>query len=174
MSYCSTVCSVLLQHCMFFLTAALYVPSCRSVFPVLLQPVKSQGVKISGHLLAIHLPRSVIHAQSQCGKNLSRPSLTLFCLHATRHSSFGIKWKRNHQRKNQKKMNPIKKHHIKKHLKKRNCIKKHQGIIIYFYFVANKTNLQADLGDLWLESLASQNQCQQRPELTPLASAYCN
>ena len=70
-----SVCSVLLQHCMFFLTAALYVRSCRSVFPVLLQPVKSQGVKISGHLLAIHLPRSVIHDQSRCGKNISRPSL---------------------------------------------------------------------------------------------------
>ena len=37
---------------------------------------------------------------------------------------------------------------LKKAFEKRNHIKKHQGIIIYFYFVANKTNLQADLGDL--------------------------
>ena len=36
----------------------------------------------------------------------------------------------------------------KKAFEKRNRIKKHQEIIIYFYFVANKTNLQADLGDL--------------------------
>ena len=75
LSYCSTVCHVLLQHCMFCLTAALYVPSYSTVCSVLLQPVKSQVVKISGHILAIHLPRSVIHVQSRCGKNISRPSL---------------------------------------------------------------------------------------------------
>ena len=44
------------------------------------------GWSLLGHISGKHLPRPVIHVQSRCGKNLSRPSLMLFCLHATRHS----------------------------------------------------------------------------------------